>query len=96
MVIAMDTQISADPKLEGYARDFIRMIQEMPKDAGYQVTDRISICITGEGSGAILDYSGYLITQETLSTLVAHIELPDGEKSEILEGDCEVQIRIKK
>lgn len=96
MVIAMDTEISEDLKLEGYARDIIRMIQEMRKDAGYQVTDRISLCITGEGSGAILDHSGSLITQETLSILVAHIELPDGEKSEILEGDCEVQIRIKK
>lgn len=96
MVIVMDTEISEELRLEGYARDIIRMIQEMRKEANYQVTDRIELCITGEGSGEILTRCGSLIVTETLSTLVAYIEKPDHEKSETLEGDLELHIQIKK
>ncbi len=95
MVIAMDTEISDELRVEGYGRDIIRMIQEMRKEADYQVTDRIELCITGEGSGEIVTRCGNLITTETLSTLVAHIEMPDHEKSETLEGDLELHIEIK-
>lgn len=45
MVIALDTAITESLRLEGYARDIIRAIQDMRKEAEYQVTDRISLHI---------------------------------------------------
>ena len=45
MVVALDTEISETLKFEGYARDLIRAVQEMRKDADYAITDRIEISI---------------------------------------------------
>ncbi len=45
MVISMDTIISDSLKLEGFARDLIRAIQEMRKEADYQVTDRVQVSL---------------------------------------------------
>jgi isoleucyl-tRNA synthetase len=68
MVVALDTTITEALKLEGYARDIIRLIQDMRKEADYQVTDRITLSISGEGSEQILSQFGEMIASETLST----------------------------
>ena len=41
MVIAMDTVITEALELEGYARDIVRVIQDLRKEAGYEVSDRV-------------------------------------------------------
>ena len=51
MVISLDTTITEALRLEGYARDVIRLIQDMRKDADYNVTDRITLSIIGEPNG---------------------------------------------
>lgn len=56
MVISMDTTITEMLALEGYARDIIRAIQDMRKEADYQVTDRISLHIYGEHHDVILEH----------------------------------------
>jgi isoleucyl-tRNA synthetase len=43
MVIAMDNNITEELKIEGYARDLVRQIQEARKEADYQVDDRIKV-----------------------------------------------------
>ncbi len=53
MVISLDTTITEGLRLEGYARDIIRLIQDMRKESDYQVTDRISLSIIGEESEVI-------------------------------------------
>ena len=77
-VISMDTNLTEELLLEGYARDIIRQIQDMRKEANYQVTDQISLHIAAhhndEGTGnleisQILEKFGAMITNETLSTL---------------------------
>lgn len=45
MVVGLDTTITENLKIEGYARDIIRLIQDMRKEAGYQVTDRIMLSL---------------------------------------------------
>jgi isoleucyl-tRNA synthetase len=46
MVVGLDTSITEELKLEGYARDIIRLIQDMRKEGDYQVTDRIEFSLT--------------------------------------------------
>ena len=48
MVVMMDTKITEELKIEGYARDLIRGIQDARKEVGYDVTDRIQLAISGE------------------------------------------------
>lgn len=96
MVLAMDTSIFEELKLEGYARDIIRLIQDMRKDANYNVTDRISLSIIGEESEVIKSRFGEMITSETLSTLVAQIDTPDTIREESIDEDNVIQIAIKR
>ncbi len=41
--VVLDTDITEDLKDEGYAREFISKIQNLRKDSGFEVTDRIDI-----------------------------------------------------
>lgn len=94
MVIAMDGTISEELKLEWYARDIIRQIQEARKEADYNVDDRIEISINSQNEDlqrSVNTFKEY-ITYETLSTLIENISSPDLEKEIDLE---EVQFTLK-
>ncbi len=45
MVIAMDTHITEELELEGFARDIVRVIQDLRKEAGYEVSDRVRVAL---------------------------------------------------
>ena len=96
MVISLDTTITEALKLEGYARDIIRLIQDMRKDANYNVTDRITLSIIGEMSDVIKKEFGEMIAAETLSTLVGQIDTPDTIREESIDEDNVIQIAIKR
>ncbi len=60
-MIALDTTITPELELEGYARDLVRIIQDMRKEANYDVADRISIVLTGNVSDIQELYSEYIL-----------------------------------
>ena len=96
MVISLDTIITEELKLEGYARDLIRTIQDMRKEANYNVTDRVDIAITGWVSTLIMaDWKSY-IERETLSKVVDTIDVPDIEKKIIDDEIGEITLQIKR
>ena len=43
LMVALDTEISEELLLEGYARELVRGIQDLRKKADYQVDDRITL-----------------------------------------------------
>jgi isoleucyl-tRNA synthetase len=94
IVISLDTHISEELKKEGYARDMIRTIQDMRKEAGYAVMDRIYIDISGAGSEDILDVYTDTICSETLST-ISSIDTADLVRTEVYD-DIEVRIAVKR
>lgn len=70
------------------------MIQDMRKEANYNVTDRIELSITG--FSLVEDWIHDFITTETLSTLVETLSSPDLEKIISDEEMGEVKIMIKR
>lgn len=96
MVISLDTTISESLKLEGYARDLIRAIQEMRKEADYQVTDRISLHIFGEKHEEILASFGEMIQSETLATLSPLMVNPDLQKEVEIDEGITLTLQIEK
>ena len=96
MVISLDTTITESLKLEGYARDLIRAIQEMRKEADYQVTDRISLHIFGEKHEEILASFGEMIQSETLATIAPLMVNPDLEKEVEIDEGITLTIQIEK
>ena len=48
LTVALDTKVTDELKKEGYVRDLIRGIQNLRKESGFNVTDRISLSVSGD------------------------------------------------
>ena len=96
MTVALDTELDPGLISEGLAREFVNRVQNLRKDSGFEVTDRIAIAYrAGERLSAVLrEHRGY-IQNETLA--VAFSDTPDGEgnTSEVdLNGEsCSISIK---
>jgi isoleucyl-tRNA synthetase/phosphohistidine phosphatase SixA len=77
VVISLDTRITPELSLEGDARDIIRAIQQLRKDEGYHMQDRIVLYI--EGADDIIQMHGDLVLNETN----AHFGKNDGKPRKI-------------
>ena len=67
--IVLDTTVTAELEQEGLARDLVRAVQQARRDAGLEVSDRISLTITGSETvfQATVTHRD-LIVEETLAT----------------------------
>ena len=98
VTVAVDTELNDDLINEGIAREFVNRVQNMRKDAGFDVTDRISIGFNGseqlaQAADSMMEY----IKEETLAEDVVNDELdePDYIKDWQI-GDFECKITIKR
>ncbi len=67
--VVLDTALTPELEVEGIARDLVRAVQEARRDAGLEVSDRISLTITADAaSGAAARTHAGLIQRETLAT----------------------------
>ena len=97
LTVALDTALTDELVAEGFAREFVNRIQNMRKDAGFQVTDRIAIFYRGSDTlhTAVKSMTGY-IKSETLAIELSDMFSP-GEYSEKLEVNGEeVEIGIER
>jgi isoleucyl-tRNA synthetase len=94
-VIKLDIEITEGLKLEGVAREIIRYIQEMRKEAGYEVDNRIVVGYSGWSS--VFQKFGDLIAKETLANDMKEggIENADLSKDFTIEG-ADISLNIKK
>ena len=78
--ILLDTEITPELKMEGQAREIIRAIQQMRKEANYQLDDRIEVGY--QGLNKVFDKFGDLIKHETLANSLSpeKLEKADLEK----------------
>jgi isoleucyl-tRNA synthetase len=79
--VALDLTVTPELRLEGLARDLVRAVQDLRKEAGLKVSDRIELAVqaSGEVAGAVRAHGDYL-KAETLT--VALHEEPRGQGSE--------------
>ncbi|WP_213815096.1 isoleucine--tRNA ligase [Glaciihabitans sp. dw_435] len=79
--VLLDTVMTPELEAEGFARDVIRAIQDTRKAAGLQVSDRITVSITGDSVADIesLTAFGETIGTETLARDVRLAYAPDAE-----------------
>jgi len=68
LTVALDVTMSDTLKKEGVARELVNRIQNLRKDSGFEVTDRINVTIQSDGTleDAVMDNITY-IKQETLT-----------------------------
>jgi isoleucyl-tRNA synthetase len=96
--VILDTNISDALKEEGCARDLVRTIQDLRKEADYDVDERIYIYLEAGNpvNNAILNFGDYII-KETLA-----IEMQDKgdfnwDKEKVIEMEgCKVKVAVRK
>lgn len=93
--VVLNTEITEDLKLEGYAREVIRFIQEMRKNAGYEVDNRIKVGF--EGMNDVFEKFGQVIQKEVLANDVQATLLSerDIEKEFLIDGR-RIKISLKR
>ena len=83
VTVAVDSQITPELRSEGLAREVVRRIQAMRKDAGFEISDRIHTYyqVSGDFSAAIYEWSEY-IKAETLTSMLFEEQPPESAYSE--------------
>jgi isoleucyl-tRNA synthetase len=97
LTVALDVTLTPDLIQEGIAREFVNRIQNIRKDSGFDVTDKISIEI--QKHNAIFDainlHKYYIVTQ-TLANDIAWVDtLNDAQAKEIeIDEDTKTLLKI--
>jgi isoleucyl-tRNA synthetase len=96
ITVALDITLSDELKSEGIAREVVNRIQNMRKDTGFEVTDRIVVEIdtTETVEKAIKQFETY-ICNEVLANTIEFIKLSEGTK-EAIETDGDTVFNIIK
>lgn len=93
--VVLDTDITLELRQEGYAREFISKVQNMRKDNGYEVTDRIDIFYNGDQEliEALKEFED-IIKKETLADNLTQKEL-SSKDIEINEKIAKLELERK-
>jgi len=76
--VVLDTALTPELEAEGVARDLIRAVQQARRDAGLDVSDRITLSVGGPAVVlAAARAHETLLAQETLATRVSYADAPD-------------------
>jgi len=95
LTVGLDTEISEELSKEGDVRDLVRGVQNLRKETGLHVTDRILLTLCGSERlksawEAFADY----VSSETLSSKIVWAEC--GGMTEIEAGDEKWKVKIEK
>ncbi|MDR0910183.1 MAG: isoleucine--tRNA ligase [Spirochaetaceae bacterium] len=95
LTVGLDTEVTQALAAEGDARDLVRGVQNLRKDTGLEVTDRISLCVFGSDKlkTALEAFKDY-IAAETLATDISWGQTAN--MTEIEAGDDAWHIALTK
>ena len=95
LTVGFDTTVTEELLQEGIARDIVRSVQNLRKDSGFDVSDRIRLTYDGdEVVQRVFENFGTSIAQETLSNSVTFATLENVEATEC--GDHLVRLAVAK
>jgi isoleucyl-tRNA synthetase len=97
LTVALDIVITDDLKKEGVAREFVNRVQNIRKDSGFNLTDRIEL-IVSENAGlqpSIIQYKDYICAEILADSLAFSPVLTDGTDIEVNEVILKVNVLKK-
>ncbi|WP_312791008.1 isoleucine--tRNA ligase [Sphingobacterium sp.] len=85
LTVALDVHITEELKKEGLSRELINRLQNLRKDKGFEVTDRINVKLTASSEvvNAANENLSYICTEILADSLVFEDSLTEGETIEI-------------
>jgi isoleucyl-tRNA synthetase len=97
ILIALDTSMTPELEMEGIAREFINRIQNLRKEAGYEVTDRIIISYKAPEKihNAISELVDYIMTETLALEVLPSID--EGEiKKDLKIDDMSMRVSLRR
>jgi isoleucyl-tRNA synthetase len=99
ITVALDINITEELRKEGIARDFVNRIQNLRKDMGLEVLDKINIEVERDGelvTSALTSFKDYISTETQALTLELKDKLTDASEVDMDEFVLKVKINLKK
>lgn len=102
VTVALDITITDDLKKEGIARDFVNRVQNMRKEMGLEVLDKIRIEVEADSVqnrevvSALNEYKDYISTETQAMSLELKENVKDSVEVELDEFVVSVSIQVKK
>ncbi|MCO4820504.1 MAG: isoleucine--tRNA ligase [Flavobacteriaceae bacterium] len=96
LTVALDVTISEDLRKEGIARELVNRIQNLRKDSGFEVTDRIDVCIQKDEN--VMEAVATNLEYIKAETLTQELEIIDQVNNgiEIAFDDVNTKLFIQK
>jgi isoleucyl-tRNA synthetase len=96
ITVALDVTVTEELRQEGIAREFINRIQNLRKELGLEVTDKIRLIIKEhqEISSAIIRHKDYISNQTLAGELHLMPEIMEGTGTKMVEIDNTIQTII--
>lgn len=96
VTVALDVTVTEELRQEGIAREFINRIQNLRKELGLEVTDKIRLIIKEhqEISSAIIRHKDYISNQTLAGELQLMPEIIEGKGTKMVEIDNTIQTTI--
>lgn len=94
LTVALEVELNDELRNEGMARELINRVQNMRKESGLEITDRINIAISPNESieNAVNGFADYIKGQ----VLADNIEIRENDGSEVEFDDFKLKIDITK
>ncbi len=94
LTVALDITITDDLKKEGDAREFVNRIQNIRKDSGFNLTDRINVTVTENGKlqPSLIQYKAYICAEILADSLTFLPVLNDGTEIEVNDVILKVNV----
>jgi isoleucyl-tRNA synthetase len=94
LTVALEITISDELRKEGIAREFVNRLQNLRKDSGLDVTDRILVSVDTDETtwGAILDFKLYICSEILADDLIQLKGLQNGTEIGIEGVNCIIQL----
>ncbi|MBK5270503.1 MAG: isoleucine--tRNA ligase, partial [Bacteroidia bacterium] len=85
LTVALDITITPELKMEGDAREFVNRVQNIRKDSGYQLTDRIEVKVSAHNSmkESLAKYNTYICAEILADKLEILPEIQHGIEIEV-------------
>lgn len=96
LTVALDITLTDELKREGIARDFVNRVQNLRKDMGLEVLDKISIEVekNGEVASALLEHKDYIRTETQALSLELKESVPGFTEVDMDEFVLKVKIMV--
>ena len=94
IVVGLETLLTSELIAEGIAREFVSQVQNMRKEAGYSVSDRVKIAIQSDDEvlAALESYRSYVVNELMADSL----ESSDVDAEEVELNGHQVKIKVNK